>query len=199
MKFGRLTVLLVYTDPHKSRSTARRATCLCDCGTRKSIIFRHIKTGAIKSCGCLSREATARMGRACKTHGMKKTAEYAAWQSMKSRCYNKNGHAYHRYGGRGIYTCRQWKKSFVQFLKDMGKRPSCRHSLDRIDNDGPYSPQNCRWALRKIQSRNTSTNRPITWRGKSATIPEWSEILGIRTSTIRERLRYGWPIERALT
>ena len=92
-------------------------------------------------------------------HGMTHTPEYRVWQGMKARCYNKNDKSYYRYGGRGITVCDEWKDSFLAFLKDMGKRPSLDHQIDRIDNDGNYEPGNCRWVTPVVNAQNRSTTK----------------------------------------
>jgi hypothetical protein len=129
---------------------------------------------------------------------MSYSPEYHAWAQMIQRCHNRRHAAYSKYGGRKILVCKQWKNSFVAFLKEMGRRPSPKHSLDRIDNSTGYSPENCRWATKKEQSRNTKINRILTLRGKSMTKAEWSELTGIPASTIYTRLERGWSLASAL-
>lgn len=132
-----------------------------------------------------------------KNHGLSKSREYRIWHGMLSRCTRANVLHYNRYGGRGIRVCERWK-SFENFLADMGKRPSPSHSLDRIDNDGDYCPENCRWATKTEQSRNTSANRLITFAGDTKTLTEWAETLGLKASTLYARLvTLGWPLEKA--
>lgn len=127
------------------------------------------------------------------------TGEYMSWRAMKRRCDQASSKEYLLYGGRGIKVCDRWLHSFSTFLLDMGARPSKKHTLDRIDKDGDYQPSNCRWATRKEQARNTRTNHLVTFQGKTLCINAWSEQLGIPGSTIRYRLRSGWPIAQALT
>jgi hypothetical protein len=117
---------------------------------------------------------------------------------MRQRCSDPNAYQYHRYGGRGIKVCARWK-CFENFLADMGERPSKAHSLDRIDNDKGYSPKNCRWATRKEQGRNCATNRRVTFRGRTLTVIEWSEMTGISQDVLLSRFNNGWSIRRALT
>ncbi len=127
------------------------------------------------------------------------TSEYAIWQAMIQRCSNPSVKRYPRYGGRGIEVCAEWRRSFQSFLKDMGRRPSKKHSLDRIDNDGNYEPSNCRWATTKTQANNTSWNRVLTIDGTSMTIAEWAYFRSMKSNTIVCRLRRGWPAERAVS
>lgn len=125
--------------------------------------------------------------------------EYRAWNSMKSRCYNKSHTSYRNYGGRGIQVCERWRYDFPTFLNDMGNRPS-KHTLDRIDNDGNYTPGNCRWATYKEQLNNKRGNRLLTLDGKTQTVSQWSTETGIKYWTLSQRVgRYGWSDEDALT
>jgi len=125
--------------------------------------------------------------------------EYHAWSSARQRCNNKNGRDYKRYGARGIYMCDRWS-TFDLFLEDMGPRPSTKHQLDRIDNDGPYSPENCRWAKAKIQARNKRNNVWIFFDGQKKSLPEWAEKINIPTEVLRHRIFIrNWIVERALT
>jgi hypothetical protein len=125
--------------------------CLCECGTCRIVLGRSIASGACKSCGCLNRDVAVSSNT---THGMSRTAIYNAWFGMIERCRNKKHKAYKNYGGRGITVCDRWCESVANFIADMGPRPSTRHTLDRIDNDGNYEPTNCRWATWDVQSRN---------------------------------------------
>lgn len=127
-----------------------------------------------------------------------KTVEYTTWLSMKNRCYIKSNKAYHRYGGRGIKVCSRWRRNYSKFLEDMGRRPSPQHSLDRIDNDGWYSPDNCRWATKREQNINKGGVRLLTIDGKTLCITEWSELSGTPKGSIFNRLRCGWPQKDAV-
>lgn len=131
-----------------------------------------------------------------------KTPEYYSYHHMKGRCYRKSHAKYHRYGARGITICDRWlgKSGFNNFLADMGIKPSLKHSIDRIDNDGDYTPKNCKWSTPKEQSNNTSTNKPITFNGVTMNRCQWADHLNIKRSTLDMRLTiYGWSIEKALT
>lgn len=124
--------------------------------------------------------------------------EYRAWQQMIVRCTNPNIPKFARYGGRGITVCERWHV-FENFLADMGRRPSARHSLDRKDNDGPYSSDNCRWATSREQNRNRSTNRILRLHGVEKPAAAWAEEYSLALMTLISRLHRGWSDERAIT
>lgn len=134
----------------------------------------------------------------CK-HGMVKTPEYAAWRDMRYRCNNKNHAAYGNYGGRGISVCSRWNDSFEAFLEDMGDRPSSAHSLERVDNQGNYSPENCEWADCESQNRNRRNVRRFEFKGRLLTLPEICEDTGLSYHFLHRRIvRLGWPVELAV-
>lgn len=151
------------------------------------------RTGVTEEGGSMSR----------RTHGHrgpKRTSEYRAWDAMINRCYRKTAVRYERWGGRGIAVCERWRHSFENFIADMGLKPSPSHSLDRYPNrDGNYEPGNCRWATNSQQVRNSSWFRALTFNGETKTLLEWATTLGGKRSLIDNRLRRGWPLERALT
>lgn len=128
------------------------------------------------------------------------SAEWKVWQHMKNRCRNPNAPDFNRYGGRGIKVCERWSgpRGFENFLADMGERP-LRTSLDRIDNEGDYSPDNCRWATILEQANNKRNNAHLTVDGITLTIPEWSRRTGINHNTIRTRLAHGWSAEKIMS
>lgn len=135
--------------------------CVCDCGAKNAVRASHLKGGISKSCGCLSREvARAHATKHGEVINGSRSPEYLAWQSMRSRCRNPNNKRFQEYGGRGIAICERWE-IFENFLADMGRKPSPRHSLDRYpNNDGNYEPGNCRWATATEQNRNRRKFRP---------------------------------------
>jgi hypothetical protein len=130
--------------------------------------------------------------------GQRPSPEWNAWQGMKGRCYCPNTTQFSRYGGRGITVCDRWRDDFGAFLADMGPKPTPAHELDRIDSDGNYEPNNCRWATRTQQSRNTARNRFIEFLGERLCVAEWAERLGVPYERLLGRLERGWPIEQAL-
>ncbi len=132
-------------------------------------------------------------------HNMTGTPEHSAWLGLIGRCTNINDQDYHHYGGRGISVCAEWKDSFENFYKDMGDRPSDKHSIDRVDNEGNYTSANCKWSTMQEQSNNRRTNRWITYNGETKTLIQWSTELGISTPTISRRLSDNWPMSKAFS
>jgi len=130
-------------------------------------------------------------------HGDHKSPEYEAWCNIVQRCSNKNHPCYEYYGGRGIVLCAAWR-DYTVFIKDVGRRPSPKHSIERIDNDKSYEPSNVRWATRGEQMRNTRRTRLITFNGKTQCLKDWAYTLGIPPKTLQARIvDYGWSVEEA--
>lgn len=179
-KFSKLTPIKKIP---KLNGVGRIWECLCDCGKITNVSTGNLLNGNTKSCGCYKKF----IGSQRKTHGQSstnKTSEYQAWKGMKYRCYNKNGDHYHIYGARGIVVCDRWVNSFENFIADMGKKPTSKHSLDRIDNNGNYSPENCRWATDFEQRRNNSRNHWIEYKGKKMVVSDLAEILKTKHSNV---------------
>lgn len=186
-KFNRLTVLSF----HHSDNVGHWL-CRCDCGGEAVVATAPLKSGETKSCGCLRRSQL-------KTHGKSKTSEYGIWQGMLSRCYRQSDKAFKHYGGRGITVCKRWRESFLDFLADMGPRPSPELEVDRFpDNDGNYEPANCRWATRKQQCNNRRNNRIIEWQGRSMSLAQWADERGLLQITLADRLNRGWSLSRIM-
>ncbi len=129
---------------------------------------------------------------------MKGTRVYKIWEAMKRRCQNINSTAYKDYGGRGIYVCERWQ-DFQGFYRDMGEPPTQKHTLERIDNNGSYTPENCRWATAQEQSLNKRNNILITMDGRTMSLSQWARYLGIKRQTLRARLNRGWSHEKTLS
>ena len=132
------------------------------------------------------------------SHGMTRTPEYHAWEGIKQRCFNPNHQYYSHYGGRGITICDRWKNSSENFLADMGSKPTAKHSIDRIDNDGDYCPGNCRWATKAEQENNKRNNRLITIGCVTLNIAQWAKEMGFKRTVIWNRLNSGWSEYRAV-
>lgn len=165
--------------------------CKCDCGCTKQVSLSNLRSGSTKACGCLR-------GRAIK-HGLYYAAEYRVWTHLVQRCTNPKNTSYQNYGGRGIKVCERWRESFVNFFSDMGSRPTSKHQIDRIDNDGHYEPGNCRWATVAEQNRNMRRSQKITFNGRTMTIAEWGREIQLAPHALKNRLKKGWSIEAALT
>lgn len=192
-KFDRLTVISF----NRTKNRKIMWNCVCDCGNESVVLGTSLRIGKTRSCGCLSVEKVIERST---SHGMCKCKEYESWVGIKKRCTNKNSKDYKNYGGRGIKICERWLNSFENFYEDMGKKPTNKHSLDRIDNNKGYSKDNCRWATRKQQNRNTRMNVFYEFRGKKRTLVEISEITGINRTTIWYRInKHGWSEERAFS
>lgn len=160
--------------------------CVCDCGTTRVVSSYNLLNGTSKSCGCLHRERAAE----CATkHERILTSEYHAWRGAKDRCVNPSHVSFKNYGGRGIRMCDRWLNDARAFLDDMGPKPSPKHTIDRIDNDGDYVPGNCRWATRREQMMNRRNVLRASFAGEVKTVMEWSEILGIPYLKLRRQGR----------
>lgn len=198
-RFGRLVVESVSRERRGKRDMIM-ARCRCDCGTVKDVFWQALADGRTKSCGCLNKELAAECGRRLLTkHGGSHTRLYRIFQSMHERCYRPQHMHYAKYGGRGIGICDEWRRNFAAFREwAMSHGYDDTLSIDRIDNDRGYSPDNCRWVDAKTQNNNRRTNRMLTVGEQTHTLAEWSRLTGIGCTTIRERLKRGWSEARAV-
>ncbi len=191
-RHGRLTVVREI-EPIRSPSgnLLRRIECLCDCGASATPFLNNIRRKLTTSCGCFRSEVHS-------THGDWGSGEYHTWDGMLARCRNKEHESYPDYGGRGIAVCDRWL-DYANFLHDMGRKPSEKHSIERIDTNGNYCKENCKWATSAEQSRNTRRNVRLTYDGQTMCAADWGALLGVSGQEISRRIRRGWSVERALT
>lgn len=200
--FGRLTTL----GPAFRMNKKYSIVCQCDCGKIVIVLAVSLRSANTLSCGCLREQmyqlglkvATTKHGQtACGTA----TPEYTAWRRMKTRCLSKCSKDYGRYGKRGIKICDRWlgESGFQNFFADMGKKPSPQHSIDRIDNDGDYCPENCRWATPREQANNTRRTNKLNAFGKVQSLSEWAREFKMVRATIRNRMAKGKTLEQVLT
>ena len=191
-RFGKLVVIEVFNVPGRKGALAKAD---CDCGKKWEGAVSALRRGATKSCGCLNVESH-------RTHGFSYHPLYDTWASIKGRCLNPNKDNYKHYGGRGVLFYPLWADSpsaFIDWVEsNMGPRPSPKHTIDRIDNEhGHYFPGNLRWATQEEQANNRRGNRPIEYRGRTQTLPQWCSELGLSQDRTRARLYYGWTVDEA--
>lgn len=188
--FRRLTVMARAAENDSLKKP--RWVCRCSCGSVIVVRGACLVRGTTKSCGCWERDFPGHF-----RHGGTGSLEYEIWCSMKKRCRNPRDKGYPRYGGRGIKYCDRWEL-FDNFIADMGAKPAPRFTLERIDNDGDYCPENCRWASYTEQARNRSTTRFVTSEGQTKCLSEWAADVGANESRIRRRLNSGWTPRAAI-
>lgn len=178
-KCGRYTVLGIFK---KADGYQKYAKVRCACGSEPRYVqVGVLRNGGSQSCGCLHKERVSK-------HGLSGTRIFKVWERMMSRCFNPADKRYHRYGGRGITVCKAWL-DVHQFVADMGPAYRRGMTLDRINNDGSYTPENCRWATHKTQTRNYSRNLLVTYNGETKCLKEWAEILGLNYGTLWDRIK----------
>lgn len=190
--FGRLKVI---RHIKKTEWKDTRWECKCDCGNMAIVRAASLKAGLTKSCGCLHREITGNINR---SHGMSGSPEYRAWTKIIRRCTKPNTKEFKDYGNRGITVCKSWENNFTTFFKHVGKRPSKKHSIDRINNNGNYETGNVRWALPKVQANNSRRNHKITLNNWTLNLGQWATFVGISKFTISGRIRRNWPPAKAI-
>ncbi len=196
-RFGRLEIV---SYSHKTNK-GHYWLCLCDCGVRKLVRYDHLRKRKTKSCGCLYRTQA----------GLSKTREWAIWSKMEMRCYRIENDNYRYYGGVGTTICTRWRESFQAFLEDMGKAPTAKHSIDRVNTRGHYScgkcddckarglTANCRWATKAEQVRNQKSNRWYTHDGKTLILKDWARLVGMKYLSLWQRLDRGMSFADAIT
>lgn len=170
--------------------------CVCECGKHVLTTSCELLSGRRKSCGCF-KEAAQRV--AVTTHGKSYTFLYRRWTGMLSRCMNPHAPMYKHYGGRGITVCERWRHSFAAFAEDMGEPPRRSMQIERIDTNGQYSKENCRWATIIEQANNKRNNRFLIHDGITLSLTQWARRLRMHEETLRSRLRRGLSVEDALT
>lgn len=196
-KYGLLTVV-------EFPKTGSFSKYICDCGSEVWKRTTNVVKGITSSCGTCGyqKKVAAKVNtiHGCTSNGTRQR-EYIAWSSMFERCNNPNCKDYHNYGGRGIRICSRWSDSFIDFLSDMGPKPTSKHSLDRFPNkNGDYEPGNCRWATQIQQTNNIRKNRILVLNGESHTMSEWSRKIGLGVASLWHRItKLGWDDERVLT
>lgn len=193
-KFGKLSVIEI-AERKKGKILWR---CKCDCGNEVVALGENIRSGTTKSCGCLIKENGTKIAPKVTKHGGSYTRIYRIYCGMKKRCLNPSSDAYHHYGGRGIKICNEWLgddgfETFREWALSHGYEENL--SIDRINNDGDYCPENCRWADKETQSNNTSSNLYLEYNGEVHTASEWSRILEISYTRLTKRVGEGERIE----
>lgn len=197
--FGRLTVRS-YAGSRQTPGgrTLHRWLCDCACGKQKVVGHQPIKNGDAASCGCIKHEMLEQRNT---KHGKCGTPEYNTWANMLQRCTNDKLREYGDYGGRGITVCDRWTgaNGFENFLQDMGPRPFSRASIDRVDTNGNYTPENCRWANDFTQAGNRRNNLYFTYRGERKCLSSWCRELNLNYEMTYSRVKRGWTFEQAIT
>ena len=195
--YGRWTV----TGKGTTRNRRTYIPCKCSCGTEREVEYQNLKSGTSTSCGCFRKELRQKR---MTVHGEKRTRLYGIWIAMRKRCNNQNDSRYKSYGGRGIRVCDEWENSYIAFrdwakLNGYNEKLTWKEcSIDRIDNEKGYSPDNCRWVGIKEQANNKRNNVFITRNGVRKTATEWAKELGIKRQTICSRYMRGLPVEDIL-
>lgn len=201
LKYGRLTIIKEGSCIKYNRTIMRKVLCKCDCGNKKEIDLNSIKRGKSTSCGCFNKEFAkknhTKHGLAMISTGIRHP-DYNIWTKLKGRCLNPNDKSYKHYGGRGIKICDRWMHSFENFIEDLGWRPSQKYSIERIDYNKDYCPENCKWILKSEQTKNCRRVKLITYNGKEHCLTDLCKLLGLVYSTMRHRVYdLGIPFEEA--
>ncbi len=171
-------------------------TCACPCGETFQSVGTRLRSGQVRGCPACAKKS---MVAAATKHGGVGSREYGAYRAMLQRCYYEKDKRYPRYGGRGIRVCEAWLQSFAFFLKDMGPQPSPQHSIERLDRDKNYAPDNCCWATRIEQANNRSNNTRIEIGGRTQNLTQWSREAGVHRTVILRRMQRGISGEALLS
>ena len=193
-KYNYLTVLAYESN---NKYGAIRLRCRCDCGNETIVLRSSVLSGHTKSCGCLKNKLQYGLDRRVNKR------LYGIWDKMRNRCNNPRNAGYRLYGKRGISVCDEWNRKpdgfYSFFIWSMNNGYAENLTLDRIDVNKGYSPDNCRWTTMKVQARNKTNSRMITYNGKTQCLKDWSEELGIKYSILQNRLNSGWSVDKAFT
>jgi hypothetical protein len=196
-KFGNLTIIADGGLNLYYGQNVQMALCRCDCGQEKALLLTEVIHGGVKSCGCFRRNRMTK-------HGLRFHPLYSKWMGMKARCYNPNNEHYPHYGGRGITVCDEWVNDFNSFYEWGIAAPfyGVKMEIDRINNNGNYCPENCRWATREEQVCNTSRSVYVIFNGEQLTLSRLyikANIPKNKRATVRRRIvEYGWSLEQAI-
>lgn len=192
LRYGQLTVI-AYLGKIPGK-TKLHWLCQCDCGEQARVTSSNLVTGHTTSCGCAHRKILQQR----RVYSLDMQEEYKIWRGIKQRTGPNRGARNARYAN--VPLCTRWATSFDAFITDMGKRPSSKHSIERLDNNLGYCPENCVWASAKQQANNRSTNVFLEYQGVTQTLAQWAEQLNIASFTLRARIfKYGWPVNKAFT
>lgn len=189
MRFGRWTA-----EATSSTSMRTKVACRCDCGNTAVVPMARLAYGKSQSCGCLRNEQSRAL---LAKHLLSRHPSYRSWVDMISRCSDPRDKDFKDYGARGIRVCERWADC-AAFVEDMGARPPAM-TLDRVDHNGNYEPDNCRWATQIQQARNRRSTVLLTFNGKTQCAKDWATETGLRYQTLLSRLKAGWPVARALS
>lgn len=193
-KYGRL-IAVEWTG--NACSSGRLWKFKCDCGAEIIASIGQVRSGNTTSCGCFAKEKLRSRNEKMAKHKCTRSPTWNSWSAMRRRCQKQDDKDYHKYGARGIVVCERWQ-SFENFMADMGERPEGM-TIDRVDNNGNYEPENCRWATPLQQSRNSRNSVVIEYQGEKHCVAEWAALVGIEVKTLQYRIRSGWDVEKALS
>lgn len=191
LRFGKLIVLKYYSIALNGGGS--NWLCACDCGNTVICLSNRLRRGLVNSCGCISKEITIKRNY---KHGLANSKLYRVYRAMISRCLNKKNKSYKYYGGRGIKVCDRWLESFENFYEDMGNKYSNGLSIDRIDVNGDYCPENCKFSNSIEQARNKTDNILIEYNNDKKILKDWADYYNLSYKAVWARINYGWDLEK---